>query len=153
MVAPPLSLDESQAMDYDSLRLLGRAEVGLMPRGQRVPPVVPEYAALKRLLLEPPQLAGLGPAGTNTTAALPGVPTGSRILGRQVKIGVEGSTELLTGSSEQVLFGIQWTPQEFVDRAKLAVHPADQPVILQDELADVVRAPDQGPRSSGQAQG
>ena len=138
MVPPPLSLANTQALDYDGRRLLGRAEVGLTPRGQRVPPVVPEYKALRSLTLTAPQLAHLGLPGTNTASDLPDVPAGSRILGRQAVKGVQGSADGHDDAAERVMFGIQWSPQEFIDQAKLAVHPADRPVLLHDELADVL---------------
>ena len=87
------------------------ASAGRMPRGRKVPPLVPEYKHIATMPLnELPQVDHK----RWLLAALPGVPAGSKLLSHSPCNGGESHA---SSNVAQCTFGIFFTQQEFLARA------------------------------------
>ena len=108
------------------------ASAGRMPRGRKVPPLVPEYKHIATMPLnELPQVDHK----RCLLAALPGVPAGSKLLSHSPCNGGESHA---SSNVVQCTFGIFFTQQEFLARATKCLHPADSLCAIDDDAKRVM---------------
>ena len=105
------------------------------PRGRRVLPVVPEFARVAELELDHmPQVD----SKRCILRAIQSIPAGSKLVS-STKLNVKAGSEVVVeddapGVKYRVVLGVFHSPEEFVSKALVAVHPFDKMDVLPDAL-------------------
>ena len=105
------------------------AAVGTQARGTRFGRLLPEYKRLMSVFVSPAEASTLPARGESVITtiirpgALPDIPEGATRLASPLD--EIGSTAGGTPGLREVVFGIPWNPEEFLEAAKKLSHPFD----------------------------